>query len=105
MMEPVEVGSYARDGSDDMDVFQPDHEDNALGGGGAQDTEEAILIPVHGSDESVRVNVSELPKDANDIVDILKAELAPLDVWLKFAVRPSPSPISSSACPPPALQF
>jgi hypothetical protein len=70
-------------GADDqMDVFHPDYEE-------VVDTEEAILIPVHGSDESVRVNVSELPKDANDIVDILKAELAPLDVWLKFAVRPT----------------
>jgi hypothetical protein len=96
----MEVGSYARDGSDDMDVFQPDHEDNTLGGG-AQDTEEAILIPVHGSDESVRVNVSELPKDANDIVDILKAELAPLDVWLKFAVRPSPLTFRVAPAPPP----
>jgi len=53
---------------------------------GDQPEEESILIPVHGSDEFVSVSISGLPKDANDIVDILKAELAPLDVWLKFAV-------------------
>lgn len=55
--------------------------------GGRSGEGQSILIPVHGSDESVRVKVSELPKDANDIVDILKAELAPLDVWLQFAVK------------------
>ncbi len=49
--------------------------------------EDAIMIPVHSSDEFVRVNISELPKDANDIMDILKAELAPLHIWLRFAVQ------------------
>lgn len=92
--------SYGRDGSDEMDVFHPDHEEGAAQG----DTEEAILIPVHGSDECVRVNVSELPKDANDIVDILKAELAPLDVWLKFAVPPhTPNPLVHRTPPPNLL--
>lgn len=47
----------------------------------------SILIPVQGSEEVVEVQVSELPDDANDIVDILQAEMAPLDLWLKFAVE------------------
>jgi RNA polymerase-associated protein CTR9 len=47
---------------------------------------EAIMIPVRDSEELVRVNLDELPKDADEIIDILKAEFAPLDIWLKFAV-------------------
>jgi tetratricopeptide (TPR) repeat protein len=46
-----------------------------------------ILIPVQGSEEVVEVSCAELPDDANDIVDILQAEMAPLDLWLKFAVE------------------
>lgn len=41
------------------------------------------------SDEVVEVRVEELPEDAHDILDILMAELAPLDLWLRFAVCPS----------------
>jgi hypothetical protein len=48
----------------------------------------ALLIPVKNSDQAVEVFVDELPDDANDIIDILRAEVAPLDVWLQFAVRP-----------------
>jgi len=47
----------------------------------------SILIPVQNSAEVVEVAVSALPDDANDIVDILQAEMAPLDLWLKFAVE------------------
>ncbi len=46
----------------------------------------SLLIPVQGSEESVEVFIDELPEDAEDIVAILQAELAPLDIWLKFAV-------------------
>ena len=46
-----------------------------------------ILIPVQGSEEVVEVSCADLPDDANDIVDILQAEMAPLDLWLKFAVE------------------
>ena len=52
-----------------------------------EDEGEAIMIPVRDSEELVRVNLDELPKDADEIIDILKAEFAPLDIWLKFAVR------------------
>eukprot|EP01114_Cavostelium_apophysatum_P004221 TRINITY_DN1439_c0_g2_i1.p1 TRINITY_DN1439_c0_g2~~TRINITY_DN1439_c0_g2_i1.p1 ORF type:complete len:1096 (-),score=375.65 TRINITY_DN1439_c0_g2_i1:61-3174(-) len=46
----------------------------------------ALYIPVQGSDEQIEVREDELPADPVDIVDILKAELAPLDTWLSFAV-------------------
>ena len=46
-----------------------------------------ILIPVQGSEEVVEVSCAELPDDANYIVAILQAEMAPLDLWLKFAVE------------------
>lgn len=47
----------------------------------------SLLIPVKNSDQEVEVFVDELPDDVNDVIDILRAEVAPLDVWLKFAVR------------------
>ena len=46
----------------------------------------SLLIPISRSEEVVEVHLDELPNDANDILDILKAELAPLELWLKFAV-------------------
>lgn len=47
---------------------------------------DSLLIPIRGSDESVEVKLDELPEDPSDILDILKAEVAPLELWLKFAV-------------------
>lgn len=46
-----------------------------------------IFIPVHNSDEVVEVQIGKLPEDENEIIDILMAELAPLDLWLRFAVE------------------
>ncbi|CAK7352480.1 unnamed protein product [Dovyalis caffra] len=37
------------------------------------------------SEEEVRVALDQLPRDASDILDILKAEQAPLDLWLIIA--------------------
>ncbi|KAH7315077.1 hypothetical protein KP509_21G032800 [Ceratopteris richardii] len=44
-----------------------------------------VYIPVQNSSEEVRVDLDELPRDAADILDILKAEQAPLNLWLVFA--------------------
>ncbi|KAF5748435.1 hypothetical protein HS088_TW04G00389 [Tripterygium wilfordii] len=44
-----------------------------------------VYIPVQNSEEEVRVVLDQLPKDASDILDILKAEQAPLDLWLIIA--------------------
>ncbi|XP_028786901.1 protein CTR9 homolog isoform X1 [Neltuma alba] len=44
-----------------------------------------VYIPVQNSEEEVRVALDQLPKDASDILDILKAEQAPLDLWLIIA--------------------
>ncbi|KAJ0403615.1 hypothetical protein ATCC90586_008768 [Pythium insidiosum] len=52
-----------------------------------QDKPRPLLIPVKNSDQAVEVFSDELPDDVNDIIDILRAELAPLDVWLQFAVE------------------
>ncbi|KAK8523258.1 hypothetical protein V6N13_113206 [Hibiscus sabdariffa] len=41
-----------------------------------------VYIPVQNSEEEVRVALDQLPRDASDILDILKAEQAPLDLWL-----------------------
>ncbi|EOY30289.1 Binding isoform 1 [Theobroma cacao] len=44
-----------------------------------------VYIPVQNSEEEVRVALDQLPRDASDILDILKAEQAPLDLWLIIA--------------------
>ncbi|KAI3443570.1 hypothetical protein Pfo_000235 [Paulownia fortunei] len=44
-----------------------------------------VYIPVQNSEEEVRVELDQLPLDATDILDILKAEQAPLDLWLIIA--------------------
>eukprot|EP00249_Psilotum_nudum_P022980 c28709_g2_i1 orf=3-506(-) len=44
-----------------------------------------VYIPVQNSSEEVRVDFEQLPRDATDILDILKAEQAPLNLWLVFA--------------------
>jgi len=67
-----------------------------IGGGFEEEEEEVknrffnmatIEIPVRGSENLVvGVPTNDLPDDADDILDILKGELAPLQLWLKFAV-------------------
>lgn len=47
---------------------------------------DSLYIPIRGSNEVVEVLLQELEDDATDILDILKAEIAPLEVWLQFAV-------------------
>ncbi|XP_019173457.1 PREDICTED: protein CTR9 homolog [Ipomoea nil] len=44
-----------------------------------------VYIPVQNSEEEVLVALDQLPRDASDILDILKAEQAPLDLWLIIA--------------------
>lgn len=45
-----------------------------------------VYILVQNSEEEVRVVLDRLPKEANDIIDILKADQASLDLWLIIAV-------------------
>ena len=42
-----------------------------------------LLIPIRKSDEFVELDV--LPDDPEDVLEILRAELAPLEIWLKCA--------------------
>ncbi|PIA27250.1 hypothetical protein AQUCO_08200042v1 [Aquilegia coerulea] len=44
-----------------------------------------VYFHVQHSEEEVRVALDQLPLDANDILDILKAEQASLDIWLVIA--------------------
>ncbi|WOK96671.1 hypothetical protein Cni_G05378 [Canna indica] len=44
-----------------------------------------VYIPVQNSEEEVRVALDQLPRDATDMIDILKAEQAPLHLWLIIA--------------------
>ena len=47
---------------------------------------QSIFIPVANRAEEVEVQVDNLPA-VNDVLDLLKAEEAPLHIWLDLAVR------------------
>jgi RNA polymerase-associated protein CTR9 len=47
---------------------------------------DSLSIPIRSSKEVVRVPLHQLPEDVDDILHILAGELAPLDLWLNFAV-------------------
>ncbi|KAL0484227.1 RNA polymerase-associated protein CTR9 [Acrasis kona] len=47
----------------------------------------SIQIPVRDSDEVVEVKISELPEEVDDVIGVLQAELAPLDIWIQFAIE------------------
>jgi hypothetical protein len=64
-----------------------------------------VYIPVQNSSEEVRVQLDQLPADATDILDILKAEQAPLNLWLTFAVLPLPFMNYANLCSSFCLKF
>ena len=66
------------------DDFNPNVDDGY--NGYEDDYNDFIYIPIRLSDKVVAVNTRELPEDANEILDILKAEIVPLDIWIKLAV-------------------
>jgi hypothetical protein len=46
-----------------------------------------LLIPIQGADEFVRVSIADLNEElTDDVIAILAAEVAPLKLWLSFAV-------------------
>lgn len=47
----------------------------------------SINIPVRDSEEVVEVKIDALPEEAGDITDILRAEIAPLNIWIQFAIE------------------
>jgi RNA polymerase-associated protein CTR9 len=44
-----------------------------------------LFIPVASTDEVVAVPLEDLPEDPEDLLDVLKAEEAPLSLWIDFA--------------------
>ena len=50
---------------------------------------QSIFIPVANRAEEVEVQVDNLPA-VNDVLDLLKAEEAPLHIWLDLAVSNQP---------------
>jgi RNA polymerase-associated protein CTR9 len=50
------------------------------------ESEGPIRIPLENGTDFVEVYPDELPLDVNDIVDVLKAEFAPLKIWRAAAV-------------------
>jgi hypothetical protein len=46
---------------------------------------EHLFIPIASSDEFVTIPVDDLPEEAEDLLDCLRAEEAPLSLWIDFA--------------------
>ena len=47
----------------------------------------SIMVQISGTNQYVQVFIDELPDDVQDVLDLLRAELAPLEVWHAFAVE------------------
>ena len=51
-----------------------------------EDSSRFISIPVRNSPDYVVIKVNDLPDRVEDLLKVLTAEIAPLDVWLESAV-------------------
>ena len=51
----------------------------------APSNEYHLFIPVASTDETVAVPVDDLPDEVEDLLDVLRAEEAPLSLWIDFA--------------------
>ena len=57
------------------------------------EADRSIAIPIRGSEEIVEVFVDDLPDDPTNeegglsLIDVLRAEIAPLNIWLEFAIE------------------
>ncbi len=49
------------------------------------DSEVHLFIPVALTDETVAVPVDDLPEEAEDVLNLLRGEEAPLSLWIDFA--------------------
>lgn len=49
------------------------------------DSDVHLFIPVALTDETVAVPVDDLPEEAEDVLNLLRGEEAPLSLWIDFA--------------------
>ena len=54
-------------------------------GAHASAEEKSLLVPIPGSDEAVEIPLSALPQDSEEVLDVLRAENAPLKLWRDVA--------------------
>ena len=47
--------------------------------------ENSLVVPIPGSDEAVEISLSGLPQDSEEVLDVLRAENAPLKLWRDVA--------------------
>ena len=45
----------------------------------------SLLVPIPGSDEAVEIPLAALPQDSDEVLDVLRAENAPLKLWRDVA--------------------
>ena len=50
-----------------------------------EQNQNSLLVPVPGSDEAVEISLSSLPQDSEEVLDVLRAENAPLKLWRDVA--------------------
>lgn len=46
----------------------------------------SLFVPIYGTGDGVRLPLDQLPDDVIAVVDVLRAEAAPLGLWLQLAV-------------------
>mmetsp|Transcript_17683 Transcript_17683/g.55359 ORF Transcript_17683/g.55359 Transcript_17683/m.55359 type:complete len:217 (+) Transcript_17683:81-731(+) len=46
----------------------------------------SIIVPVRGRSDVIEIFLHELPFDPSDVVEMLRSELAPLEIWCEFAM-------------------
>eukprot|EP00003_Mantamonas_plastica_P016967 TRINITY_DN2837_c0_g1_i3.p1 TRINITY_DN2837_c0_g1~~TRINITY_DN2837_c0_g1_i3.p1 ORF type:complete len:428 (-),score=123.55 TRINITY_DN2837_c0_g1_i3:644-1927(-) len=63
---------------------------------------QTVYIQMRSSDEVIPVNLAEIPQNAQEILELLVSEQAPLETWLRIAVCPchyNPPPFSFPIIP------
>lgn len=64
----------------------------------AQHAKHSIVVSIRGRNECVEIFTHELPDDPSTIIDMLRTELAPIDVWCKFALAYNKRKLREQSC-------
>lgn len=62
-------------------------------------TPQCITVAVRGRSEVIQIFYHELPEDPSDVIEVLRAELAPLETWCEFALAYDAQGLTNQCCP------
>ena len=70
-----------------MEVDSDDAEEEEEGDSSSEEDDDVVItVPTRQSGQAVHVPVDDLPDEADEILDLLRGEIAPLATWLRFAI-------------------